>query len=124
MNDITKIGASHLGRAAYIYLRQSTPAQVEHNRESTQRQYALASRATTLGWPSQQVIVVDEGHHGHFSPEQRGKKLLENLKGAGIPTLVGAEAKVDDRTAIVSGSVDTAAERARATKAARARAWS
>jgi hypothetical protein len=60
MNDITKIGASHLGRAAYIYLRQSTPSQVEHNRESTQRQYALAARATTLGWPSQQVIVVDE----------------------------------------------------------------
>src|SRR5437016_8766395 len=60
MNDISKIGASHLGRAAYIYLRQSTPAQVEHNRESTQRQYALAARATTLGWPSQQVIVVDE----------------------------------------------------------------
>ena len=60
MNDIAKIGASHLGRAAYIYLRQSTPAQVEHNRESTQRQYALASKAATLGWPSQQVIVVDE----------------------------------------------------------------
>ena len=60
MNDITKIGASHLGRAAYIYLRQSTPSQVEHNRESTQRQYALATKATTLGWPSQQVIVVDE----------------------------------------------------------------
>src|SRR5271169_3254170 len=60
MNDITKIGATHLGRAAYIYLRQSTPAQVEHNRESTQRQYALAAKATTLGWHSQQVIVVDE----------------------------------------------------------------
>ena len=60
MNDITKVGASHLGRAAYIYLRQSTPSQVEHNRESTQRQYALAARATTLGWPSQQVVVVDE----------------------------------------------------------------
>ena len=60
MNDIAKIGASHLGRAAYIYLRQSTPSQVEHNRESTQRQYALATKATTLGWPSQQVIVVDE----------------------------------------------------------------
>ena len=26
MNDITKIGASHLGRAAYIYLRQSAPS--------------------------------------------------------------------------------------------------
>jgi hypothetical protein len=39
MSDNTKIGASHLSRAAYVYLRQSSPAQVEHNRESTQRQY-------------------------------------------------------------------------------------
>src|SRR5258708_36558292 len=60
MNDLSKISASHLCRAACIYLRQSTPAQVEHNRESTQRQYALASKATTLGWPSQQVVVIDE----------------------------------------------------------------
>lgn len=60
MNDLSKISTSHLCRAAYIYLRQSTPAQVEHNRESTQRQYALASKATTLRWPSQQVVVIDE----------------------------------------------------------------
>src|ERR1700740_235947 len=60
MNDLSKISASHLCRAAYIYLRQSTPAQVEHNRESTQRQYALASKATTLGWPQQQIVVIDD----------------------------------------------------------------
>jgi DNA invertase Pin-like site-specific DNA recombinase len=60
MNDPSKIRASHLGRAAYVYLRQSTAAQVEHNRESTQRQYALAARATALGWPAQQVVVIDE----------------------------------------------------------------
>jgi excisionase family DNA binding protein len=60
MNDLSKINASHLSRAAYIYLRQSTAAQVEHNRESTQRQYALASKATALGWLSQQVVVIDE----------------------------------------------------------------
>ena len=59
MNDAAKINTTHLGRAARLS-RQSTPSQVEHNRESTQRQYALAARATTLGWPSQQVIVVDE----------------------------------------------------------------
>lgn len=60
MNELTKIGASHLNRAAYVYLRQSTPAQVENNRESTQRQYALAARATALGWSQQQVVVIDE----------------------------------------------------------------
>jgi DNA invertase Pin-like site-specific DNA recombinase/predicted DNA-binding transcriptional regulator AlpA len=60
MSDITKIGASHLNRAAYVYLRQSSAAQVEHNRESTQRQYALVTKASTLGWPAQQIIVIDE----------------------------------------------------------------
>ena len=60
MNDLTKITASHLSRAAYVYLRQSTPAQLEHNRESTERQYALVQKATALGWSSQQIIVIDE----------------------------------------------------------------
>jgi DNA invertase Pin-like site-specific DNA recombinase/predicted DNA-binding transcriptional regulator AlpA len=60
MSDITKIGASHLSRAAYVYLRQSSAAQVEHNRESTQRQYALVTNASSLGWPAQQIVVIDE----------------------------------------------------------------
>src|SRR5229473_317509 len=60
MNDLAKIGPSHLCRSAYVYLRQSTAAQVEHNRESMQRQYALAARATGLGWPAHQVVVIDE----------------------------------------------------------------
>src|SRR5260370_4399839 len=40
-----------------IYQR---PAQVEHNRESTERQYALASKARALGWPEERVVVIDE----------------------------------------------------------------
>jgi DNA invertase Pin-like site-specific DNA recombinase len=61
MTDATqKIGASHLRRTACVYIRQSSASQVEHNRESTQRQYALAQRATALGWSAQQVSVVDE----------------------------------------------------------------
>jgi hypothetical protein len=47
-------------RAAFVYLRQSTPAQVEHNRESTARQYALADRACQLGWSKEQVVIIDE----------------------------------------------------------------
>ena len=43
MTDTTnKIGPSHLQRTAFVYIRQSSASQVEHNRESTQRQYALA----------------------------------------------------------------------------------
>ena len=49
MNERAKITASHLARYALVYLRQSSASQVEHNRESTERQYALASKACELG---------------------------------------------------------------------------
>ena len=60
MNERAKIMASHLSRHAIVYLRQSSAAQVEHNRESTDRQYALATKARDLGWPDDRIIVIDE----------------------------------------------------------------
>ena len=60
MTDLSKIKATHTQRAALVYLRQSTPSQVEHNRESTARQYALADQACQLGWSKQQVVILDE----------------------------------------------------------------
>ena len=60
MNERAKITASHLARLAIVYLRQSTPGQVEHNRESTERQYALAAKARDLGWPEESVVIIDE----------------------------------------------------------------
>ena len=56
----SKVTASHLRRTAAIYVRQSSLAQVERNRESTARQYDLVSRAETLGWPRGAVRVIDE----------------------------------------------------------------
>ena len=55
-----KVQPTHLQRAAFVYVRQSTAAQVEHHRESTRRQYDLAERARKLGWPADQVTVIDE----------------------------------------------------------------
>ena len=55
---MSKITADHLSRAAYVYIRQSTASQVQHNIESQRRQYKLEHRARALGW--QQVIIVDE----------------------------------------------------------------
>ncbi len=60
MTDSSKIKPVHTQRAAFVYIRQSSPSQVENNRESTARQYALVNRACELGWPAEQVIVVDE----------------------------------------------------------------
>ena len=55
-----KICAAHRQRRALVYVRQSSPSQVENNRESTRRQYALADRARDLGWHCDQITIVDE----------------------------------------------------------------
>jgi DNA invertase Pin-like site-specific DNA recombinase len=61
MTEHSKIAAGHQARLAVVYLRQSSASQVENNRESTERQYALAERARELGWPDERVLVIDEG---------------------------------------------------------------
>lgn len=53
------VQATHLGRRAYLYIRQSTQRQVLENKESTRRQYALKQRVEALGWPAEQIEVVD-----------------------------------------------------------------
>lgn len=55
----SKVRAEHLNRAALVYVRQSTMAQVRFNQESTQRQYALQERALSLGWPEEHIRVID-----------------------------------------------------------------
>ena len=60
MSNNEKIQPTHLQRLAVVYVRQSTAAQVENNRESTERQYKLKERAIGLGWPKQQVKIIDQ----------------------------------------------------------------
>jgi DNA invertase Pin-like site-specific DNA recombinase len=55
-----KVTAAHLRRVAVVYVRQSTLAQVDRNRESTARQYDLVTRAEWLGWPRTAVRVIDD----------------------------------------------------------------
>ena len=73
MSEIDKIKPSHHSRMALVYVRQSSAAQVEHNRESTLRQYALAQRAAALGWPQARITIIDDdlGLSGS-SAHQRG----------------------------------------------------
>ena len=56
----TDILPAHRQRQAFVYIRQSSPAQVERNTESTRRQYALATRAEALGWHRDRITIVDE----------------------------------------------------------------
>ena len=44
-----KVTTAHRRRAAVVYVRQSSLAQVSRNRESTTRQYDLVARAAELG---------------------------------------------------------------------------
>jgi DNA invertase Pin-like site-specific DNA recombinase len=60
MNDSSKVKPNHTQRAAIVYIRQSSPAQVENHRESTARQYALVDKACQWGWAQEQVTVIDE----------------------------------------------------------------
>ena len=60
MSASERIKPTHLQRCAYVYVRQSTASQVQHNRESTDRQYKLTDRALRLGWPKEQVKIIDE----------------------------------------------------------------
>ena len=53
------IGVEHRSRPAYVYVRQSTLAQVRHNRESTERQYALRDKALALGWTLPTIRTLD-----------------------------------------------------------------
>lgn len=73
-----KITESHLERAAYLYVRQSTLRQVLENTESTTRQYALRERAVALGWPVERVVVIDSdlGQSGASSADREGFQRL------------------------------------------------
>ena len=57
---VNKVTAEHLRRHAYLYVRQSSLQQVHDHRESTARQYDLKRRAHALGWPAEQIVVIDD----------------------------------------------------------------
>ena len=68
---------THLERAVYIYIRQSTMHQVREHLESQRRQYELAEKARQLKF--REVVVIDDdlGRSGADSQERPGfGKLL------------------------------------------------
>jgi DNA invertase Pin-like site-specific DNA recombinase len=85
-----KVTTEHLRRAAYLYVRQSTLRQVVENTTSTDRQYALRQRAVALGWPAEQVIVIDEdlGRSGASAQGRDGFQRLVADVGMGRAGIV------------------------------------
>ena len=80
-----KVTASHLGRKAYLYVRQSSMQQVFGNTESTERQYALRQRAVALGWQLEDIVVVDcdQGQSGASAADRQGFQNLVAEVGMG-----------------------------------------
>jgi DNA invertase Pin-like site-specific DNA recombinase/predicted DNA-binding transcriptional regulator AlpA len=81
----SKILSVHLGRDAYVYVRQSTLTQVREHTESLARQYELAERAVALGWDAHQVKVIDAdlGRSGADMTAREGFKELVADVGLG-----------------------------------------
>lgn len=74
----TTITQSHQSRPAYIYIRQSTPSQVRHNQESTERQYALQDKALAMGWPQRSIRVLDRDL-GRSGAQAAGREDFKTL---------------------------------------------
>ncbi|HUQ94349.1 MAG TPA: recombinase family protein [Bryobacteraceae bacterium] len=73
-----KIAEHHRSRPAYIYLRQSTPGQVRHHQESTERQYALREKALQLGWSESLIRTLDRDL-GKTGTEMAGREDFKTL---------------------------------------------
>lgn len=73
---MNKIAPHHLARSAFVYVRQSTADQLTNNPESRRRQYALETRANSLGWEKVTVIDDDLGRSGGGTARPGFERLL------------------------------------------------
>ena len=89
---MSKIASEHLGRQAYVYVRQSTQDQVLHNHESRRRQYGLADRARQLGWAEPVVIDDDLGRSGGGVARPGFERLLMAICEGRVGIVLAVEA--------------------------------
>ena len=73
-----RVQSSHVRRKAIVYVRQSTPGQVERNRESTLLQYGLTDRVRQLGWAEASTEIIDDdlGNSARYSGTRKGFMTL------------------------------------------------
>lgn len=72
----SKLTPAHLQRRAIVYVRQSSPTQLLHNRESQLRQYNLANYARELGFAEVETIDEDLGRSGSGLVDRPGFQRL------------------------------------------------
>ena len=66
-----KISPEHLSLKAIVYLRQSSPKQVDQNLESQRLQYAMGERARTLGFTHVETLDCDLGKSASLGAADR-----------------------------------------------------
>lgn len=89
-----EIQGTHLARKAVVYIRQSSPQQVEVHTESRARQYQLVERAQRLGWPAGECVVIDDdlGISGAQSYNRPGyQRLISMLALREVGIVLGLE---------------------------------
>ena len=94
MSEISKVTSSHQSRIAIVYVRQSSATQVEQNRESTARQYALKQRAEALGWPADRIVIIDDdlGLSGATAHQRSGfARMAAEVALAHVGIILGLE---------------------------------
>ena len=89
---MTKITPDHLTRSAYVYIRQSTADQLQHNHESRRRQYGLAARARQFGWSDVVVIDDDLGRSGSGISRPGFERLLAAICEGRVGAVLAIEA--------------------------------
>jgi DNA invertase Pin-like site-specific DNA recombinase len=89
---MNKIVPDHLARSAFVYVRQSTPDQLINNPESRRRQYALATRARSLGWENVVVIDDDLGRSGGGTARPGFERLLAAICTGSAGAVLAIEA--------------------------------
>ena len=75
-----KITEHHRSKTAYVYVRQSTLAQVRHHQESTERQYALREKAQELGWSEPAIRILDRD----LGMSMANYQFMEQLLGLAV----------------------------------------
>ena len=85
-----QVTTAHRAKLAYVYVRQSSAGQVRQHQESTELQYRLVDRASSLGWPRERITVIDDdlGKSGASSAARQGFQRLIAEIGLGKAGLV------------------------------------
>jgi DNA invertase Pin-like site-specific DNA recombinase len=95
-----KVTPEHLARKAVVYLRQSSPRQVQENLQSQRLQYALRDKAITFGFRDVELIDDDLGSSAALGARVRDgfTQLLGSVALGGVGMVLSIEVARLSRT--------------------------